>query len=104
MFYVGGGVWTFFMGVQVWVGLGGGFFGVGGHFGWLGMIGVSGGGHSFQNNPILFKYKQQLTGQTGNGGTKKVEIMVPLNDLSKFWRTHEMSLINSAINIWLKWS
>ena len=30
--------------------------------------------------------------------------MVPLNDLSKFWRTHEMSLINSAINIWLKWS
>ena len=32
--------------------------------------------------------------QTGNDGTKNVEIMVPLKHLSKFWRSLEMSLIN----------
>ena len=26
---------------------------------------------------ILFKFKQQITGQTGNSGTKHVEIKVP---------------------------
>ena len=30
------------------------------------------------NNSISFKVKQQITGQTGNGGAKNVEIMVPL--------------------------
>ena len=28
------------------------------------------------NNSILFNFKQQITGQTGNGGTKGVEIIV----------------------------
>ena len=30
------------------------------------------------NNNILFKFKQKITGQTQNGGTKNVEIMVSL--------------------------
>ena len=29
------------------------------------------------NSSNSFKFKQQITGQTGNGGTKDVEIMVP---------------------------
>ena len=32
--------------------------------------------------------------QTGIGGTKDVEIMVPLRYLSNFWRALEMPLIN----------
>ena len=36
------------------------------------------------NNSILVNFKQQITGQTGNSGTKDVEIMVPLQDLSIF--------------------
>ena len=29
------------------------------------------------NNNISFKFKQQITGETGNGGTEDVEIMFP---------------------------
>ena len=36
------------------------------------------------NNGILFKFKQQMTGETGNGGMKNVEIMFPLKYLSNF--------------------
>ena len=39
------------------------------------------------NNSISFKFKQQITEQTGNNGTKDVEIIVPLKYLSNFWRT-----------------
>ena len=56
------------------------------------------------NNSGSFKFKQEITGQAGNGGTKDVEIMVPLKYLSKFWRTHEMPLINCEISLHLKWS
>ena len=45
-----------------------------------------------------------MTGQTGNNGTKNVEIMVPLKYLSNFWRTLEMPLINCEINLLLTWS
>ena len=38
----------------------------------------------------LFSFKVKFTGQTGNNGTKDVEIMVPLKHLSNFWRTLEM--------------
>ena len=48
--------------------------------------------------------KQQITGQTGNSGTKNVEIMVPLKCPSNFLRTLEMSLINCEISLQLKWS
>ena len=36
------------------------------------------------NNSISFKFKQKITEQTGNGGTKDIEIMVPLKYLSNF--------------------
>ena len=42
------------------------------------------------NNSTLFKFNQQITGRTGNGGTKDVEIMAPLKYLSNFWRTLEI--------------
>ena len=34
----------------------------------------------------LFNYKVKMTGQTGNGGTKSVEITVPLKYLRNFSR------------------
>ena len=51
-----------------------------------------------------FNYKVKLTGQTGNNGTKNVEIMVPLRYLSNFWRTLEIPLINCKITLDLSWS
>ena len=49
----------------------------------------------------MFKLNQQITGQTGNSGTKDVEIMVPLKYLSNFWRTLETPLINCKITLQL---
>ena len=43
-----------------------------------------------------------MTGQTGNGGTKDVETMVPLKYLSNFWIMLKMSLIHWEINLQLK--
>ena len=57
-----------------------------------------------KNNSASFKFKQQITEQTGTGGTKDVAIMVPLKCLSNFWRTLEIPLINSEISLQLKWS
>ena len=51
-----------------------------------------------------FTFKVKMTGQTGENGTKNVEIMVPLNHLSNFWRVLEMPLINCEINLLLIWS
>ena len=51
-----------------------------------------------------FNFKVKFTGQTGDDGTKDVEIMVPLKYLSNFWRTLEMPLINCEINLILTWS
>ena len=51
------------------------------------------------NDTGSFKFKIKMTGQTGDDGTKDVEIMVPLKYLSVFWRTLEMSLINCEINL-----
>ena len=48
-----------------------------------------------------FKYKQKITGQTGNDAIKDVHIMVPLKYLNNFWRTLEMLLLNCEINIYL---
>ena len=44
-------------------------------------------------------FKVEITGQTGDNGTKNVEIMVALKYLSNFWRTLEMPLINCEINL-----
>ena len=52
----------------------------------------------------MFKYKKQITGQTGNGSTKNVEITVPLKYLSNVSRTLEMPSISCEINLQLKWS
>ena len=49
-----------------------------------------------------FNFKLKITGKTG--GTKDVEIMVPLKHLSNFWRTLEMPLINCEVNLILTWS
>ena len=51
------------------------------------------------SNSISFKFKQQIKGQTGNGGTKNIEIMVSLKYLSSFWRTLEMPLINCEFSL-----
>ena len=46
------------------------------------------------NNSTSFKFKMKVTGQTGNGGIKDFEIMVPLKYLNNFGRKLEMPLIN----------
>ena len=51
------------------------------------------------NTTDSFKFKAKITGQTGNDGTKDVEIIVPLKYLSNFWRTLEMPLINCGVNL-----
>ena len=63
------------------------------------------------NATDLFNFKTKITGQTaannndGNiAGRVDVEIMVPLKYLSNFWRTLEMPLINSEIELILTWS
>ena len=37
-----------------------------------------------------FNFKAKMASQTGDNGTKSVEIMVPLKYLSNFWRTLEI--------------
>ena len=52
-----------------------------------------------------FKSNVEITGKNpDNGNTKDVEIIVPLQYLSNFWRTHEMLLINCEVNLILTWS
>ena len=52
-----------------------------------------------------FKYKVKITGKPLDyGNTKDVEIIVPLEYLSNFWRTLEMPLINFEVELMLKQS
>ena len=51
-----------------------------------------------------FNFNVKMTSQTGDDGTKNVEIMVPPKYLSNFWRILEMPLINCEINLILTWS
>ena len=51
-----------------------------------------------------FNFKAKITGQTGNNGTKNVEIMVPLKYLSNFGGNLEIPLINCEVNLTLTWS
>ena len=67
-------------------------------------------------NSESFKYKTSITGSTYNvadtaedydankEGTKKVEIAVPLKDLSNFWKTLDILLINCEVSLALSWS
>ena len=47
---------------------------------------------NFTDNNLTdsFNFKVKITGQTGDDGTKNVEIIVPLKYLSNFWRTLDM--------------
>ena len=45
----------------------------------------------------LFKFKEKVTGQTKNDGTKDIQIMVPFKYLKSFWKTFEMALIKCEI-------
>ena len=47
----------------------------------------------------LFKLKKIITGNIGDGGSKSVEIMVPLKYLSTFGRTLEIPLIDCEIDL-----
>ena len=52
----------------------------------------------------LLSLKEKLAGQIDTNGTKNVNIKVPLKNLSNFWRTLEMLLINCEITFFLCWS
>ena len=52
----------------------------------------------------MFKFKQKIVGEKIAGGTKDVQIMVPLKYLCSFWRILEMPLINCKNNLILTWS
>ena len=51
-----------------------------------------------------FNFKVKMRGQTGDDGTKNVEMMVLLKYLSNYWRFLEMFLINCEINLILTWN
>ena len=52
-----------------------------------------------------FKFTVKIRGKTPNNDNEKdIEIMVPLKDLSNFWRTLELPLINCEVNLILTWS
>ena len=56
-------------------------------------------------NSESFKFEVKITGKTpAVDNEKDVEIMVPLKYLSNFWRTLEMPLINSEVNLIWTWS
>ena len=59
---------------------------------------------SATDNSASLKLKQKLAGKTAAGGTKKVEIMMPLKYLSNFRRTLEMTSVTCEINLILTWS
>ena len=56
---------------------------------------------NFTNNNLTdsFSFKVKMTGQTGDDGTKNVEIIVPLAYLSVFWRSLELPLIKLTLQI-----
>ena len=55
-----------------------------------------------------FNFKVKMAGQTGDDGTKNVDIIIPLKYFSKFWqcssKTLTMPLTNCEINLILTWS
>ena len=56
-------------------------------------------------NSESFKFKVKIKGKAPAADNEKdVEIMVPLKYLSSFWRTLEIPLINSEVNLILTWS
>ena len=59
---------------------------------------------SNDDNSPLFKYKASNIGNTENNGTKnRVKIIVPVKNLSNFWRSLEIPLINCKVELSVKW-
>ena len=59
---------------------------------------------NFPGNSALFKFRQKITGSTGNDGTKAVQIILPpLKYLNNFLRTLEMPLIDCEVTLILTW-
>ena len=57
------------------------------------------------NDADSFNFKSNIIGKTDNDvKIENVEIMVPLEYLSNFWRTLEMPLINCKVELILTWS
>ena len=56
------------------------------------------------NSSALFKLKTKTGDRTGNDSIKDVKIRAPLKYSTNFWRTLEIPLINSLINLILTWS
>ena len=54
---------------------------------------------AYNNNSASFIFKTKIADRTGNDGTKKIKIRVPLKYLSNFWRTLQKPLINCEINL-----
>ena len=59
---------------------------------------------NFPGNSTLFKFQQKVMSITIAGGTKDVEIMVPLQYYGDFWRTLGKCFIICEINLILTWS
>ena len=61
------------------------------------------------DNSQWFKYKAALVGKTSdavnntNSSAKNTKIVVPLKDLSNFWRSLEIPLTNYKIHLELNW-
>ena len=55
------------------------------------------------NKSVSFKYKTKIAGKIENGIAKYVKIMVSLKNISNFWRTLELPLLNFEIKL-LIWS
>ena len=53
---------------------------------------------------VLCLIQKKKRGEIRAGGTKDIEIMVPLKCLINFWRTLEMPSTNFEINLVLTWS
>ena len=52
-----------------------------------------------------FKSKIKITGKTSaDGDIKDLDIVLPLKQLSNFWRTLKIPLINCEVNLILTWS
>ena len=53
-------------------------------------------------NSNAFEYKNKITGNTNNQGTKDVELAIPLKYLGNFWRALNIPLISCEIFLELK--
>ena len=51
----------------------------------------------------MFNFKEKITGQSADNGTKNIEIMVPLKYFSNFWKNTEMPLISFKVSVILTW-